>query len=322
MKPSYRLIDYSLRPGKFAERKILCEIFSRLRPFSPLQDYQYVGFGSIWFADHMLFHKSLGIRKMVSIERVRAHTERFKFNRPYANVDIRIGAASQHLTSLDWDERLILWLDYDDSLSPSILDDARTVAARAESGMMLAVSVQANKLYGNAVNDEEEAVEISTPQAFWQEFGDERTPPDLEVWDLKGWKVARISRAALLAEVEEVLVLRNVGVPESNQLEFRQVAAFEYADNAKITTIVGIFVESTENSEFESCGFDELEYYRSGTDAVQIKVPMLTPKEMRHLDSLLPGLTANKNLKPIPAKDAKYYSKFYRYLPNYASFEP
>ena len=47
MKPSYRLVDYSLRPAKFAERKMLCELFSRLPPFSPMQQYRYVGLGSI-----------------------------------------------------------------------------------------------------------------------------------------------------------------------------------------------------------------------------------------------------------------------------------
>ena len=322
MKPSYRLIDYSLRPGKFAERKMLCEVFSRLRPFSSLRDYVYVGFGSIWFADHILFHKNLGIRKMVSIERVSAHAARFEFNRPFANVDIRIGAANQHLTGLDWDKRLILWLDYDDPLSPSILDDVRTVAMRAKSGMLLSVSVQAHEFSRPSDSDDEETERITTPRDFRREFGDERTPPELNVLDLTGWKVARTSRVALRQEIEEALLSRNVRVREAERLEFQQVAAFEYADGAKMTTIVGILVNGSEKAMFQACGYDELEYFRDGVDAVRIRVPKLTPKEMRHLDSLLPGLPDEEELAPLPPADAEYYGRFYRYLPNYASFEP
>ncbi|MDE0242540.1 MAG: hypothetical protein OXQ84_20490 [bacterium] len=322
MKASYRLIDYSLRPGKFAERKMLCEVFSRLRPFSSLRDYVYVGFGSIWFADHVLFHKSLGISELISIERVSAHAARFEFNRPFANVDVRIGSANQQLTGLDWGKPLILWLDYDDPLSPSILDDVRTVATRAESGMLLTVSVQANGFVGASDVDDEEREVIRTPRDFRNEFGDERTPGDLNVLDLTGWKVAKTSRVALRQEIDEALLRRNVSVQEEERLEFHQVAAFEYADGAKMTTIAGILVKASETGTYQACGYDELEYFRDGVDAVRIKVPKLTPKEMRFLDSLLPGLPDEEELAPLPPADAKHYGRFYRYLPNFASFEP
>lgn len=162
MKPSYRLIDYSLRPAKFAERRMLCEAFSRLRPFCPLERYLYVGLGSIWFADHTLFHRALGIEEMISIESEKSHGPRFEFNRPYANIDIRLGTVARHLPGLDWRRRMILWLDYDDPLSLSILDDVRTVARLATSGLMFAVSVQARAFYGKSDDDEDARPEIRT----------------------------------------------------------------------------------------------------------------------------------------------------------------
>ena len=60
MTASYRLIDYSLRPAKFAERRMLSEMFSRLKVFGSLESYRYIGFGSIWFTDCVLFHRALG----------------------------------------------------------------------------------------------------------------------------------------------------------------------------------------------------------------------------------------------------------------------
>ena len=58
---SYNAIDYRLRPAKHAERAMLVEAAARLR-FSDLQNYRYVGFGSIYFSDFEIFHKVLGIK--------------------------------------------------------------------------------------------------------------------------------------------------------------------------------------------------------------------------------------------------------------------
>jgi len=67
MTASYQLIDYSVRPAKFAERKMLSEMLGRLKVFGSLETYRYIGFGSIWFSDCVLFHRALGIEHMVSI---------------------------------------------------------------------------------------------------------------------------------------------------------------------------------------------------------------------------------------------------------------
>ena len=261
---------------------------------------------------------------MVSIERVGAHKGRFEFNRPFGNVEIRIGAAKQHLPNLDWDKRLILWLDYDDGVSGGILDDVHTVATRAKSGLTLAVSVQAEQMWSRSTADEEGATRIVSVGEFRREFGEKRTPHDLDPRILRGWGIARTSRELLRAELNEAVLARNVAFPEEGELEFRQIGAFEYADGAKMTTIVGVFVDPTEDAKFQACGFDELPYFRDGgtIGAVRIEVPKLTPKEMRHLDSLLPGSPARKQLGHILPSDANHYTRFYRYLPNYASFEP
>jgi len=69
MPPSYRIINYALRPAKAIERRMLCAAFERLHPFQRIQDYRYVGFGSIYFSDFQLLHRQLGITDMLSIER-------------------------------------------------------------------------------------------------------------------------------------------------------------------------------------------------------------------------------------------------------------
>jgi hypothetical protein len=322
MTASYRLIDYSLRPAKFAERRMLSEMFSRLKAFGSLESYRYIGFGSIWFTDCVLFHRALGIEDIISIEKEQAHQARFDFNNPYRGIELRMGTAAEVLPGLDWTHRSIVWLDYDDPLSPSILDDVRTIATRAMSGTALAVSVQT----GGLVDKRpilEEPIDISEPEQFREAFGDARTPLALNAAALRGWTLSKTSRSIISDEIEAGLQVSNAGRSAGQALQFRVIGAFEYADGAKMTTLVGVFVDQGQNGLFESAGFRELPFYRNGEDALRIKVPLLTPREMRHLDRSLPCPNGDAlDLGPIPESDGKNYAKLYRYLPNFASFEP
>ena len=59
-----------------------------------------------------------------------------------------------------------------------------------------------------------------------------------------------------------------------------------------------------------------------GKSEAPVGSPAVTPHEMRHLDRQLPASpTGSLNAAPIPQKEANRYAKFYRYLPNFASFE-
>ena len=89
-----------------------------------------------------------------------------------------------------------------------------------------------------------------------------------------------------------------------------------------MTTVVGVFVDNGQNGNFEAAGFRTLPFFRDGDEALRVKVPLLTPREMRHLDRSLPCQDSGQlDLGPIPEADGKHYAKLYRYLPNFASFE-
>ena len=158
MAASYRQINYSLRPAKAIERKMLCEAFQRLYPFAKIETYRYVGFGSIYFSDFYLFHNALGMGDMVSIEKDAHAQECFEFNKPYNCVRLDFRLASEVLPELDWQAKTIIWLDYDGKLNEMVLSDVTSVCARASSGTMLLVSVNAQ---ADGEPDEIEASEIS-----------------------------------------------------------------------------------------------------------------------------------------------------------------
>ena len=321
MTASYRVIDYSLRPAKFAERKMLAEALARLRVFGSLRTYRYVGFGSIWYADCVLFHRALGIEEIVSIERERDHEDRFVLNKPFRGIELRMDDSAVVLPSLDWAHRTIVWLDYDDPLSPAILDDVRTVASRACPGTALIVSVQAERIWDKRIKGA--PVHVEGREQFRSFFGDARTPTELAGVDLRGWGLSKSTRRSVRGEIEDGLQRANEARAPGQRMKFRQFGAFEYADDAKMTTVGGVFIDAGQDAVFDSAGFGDLWFFRAGDEAVRIEVPLLTPREMRYLDRRLPQ-PAGEAIKSgaIPGRDARLYAALYRHLPNFAAYEP
>lgn len=126
--PSYERINYMLRPNKSVERKMVCEMLSRISAVRNVSMYQYIGFGSTYFADFSLFHRNLGITQMISIEGEGRAKNRCEFNKPFACIDLRMGESSDILPNLDFNTKdSIVWLDYDGIISDTVFSDINTV---------------------------------------------------------------------------------------------------------------------------------------------------------------------------------------------------
>lgn len=137
---SYERINYALRPAKCVERKMMCDTFRRLAPFARVESYRYVGFGSVYFSDFILFHRALGMSEMISIEKDEDNQDRFEFNKPFRCVQLEFGESNDVLPKLAWDARSIVWLDYDGTLTGTVLKDVALLATNMVSGSVLALS--------------------------------------------------------------------------------------------------------------------------------------------------------------------------------------
>ena len=317
MAASFRKIDYSLRPAKYAERKMFVELLRRLAPFQAVEDYSYIGFGSVWFSDFILFHKTLGIQNMVSIEQSEGSRARFEANRPF-QIRLEFGPASRILPNLNWQNRAIVWLDYDDPLAASMLYDVRTVSTRAKSGSILAVSMQCVK--APALIDyeqEDDPASLCAIDRFRQTFGRERVPDSASDDDLAGWPYGALSRTIIKNEIESALADRNVD--PATGLRFLPICEFEYQDDARMTTLVGIFVAPDEVQTYEACSFDRVDFIPIKDKPVRIVMPKLTVRELRHIEQQLPIIDGTElSLGAIPSSDANQFSRMYRYFPNFA----
>jgi hypothetical protein len=124
--PSFERIDYQLRYNKHIERKLIFDVLMRARQILDLDNHQYLGFGSMWFADFRLAHRLLGLRTMISMEREQ-YAARAKFNSPFHTVEVKGGDSSKSLKEIDWAKPVITWLDYDGTLEEDVARDLKFV---------------------------------------------------------------------------------------------------------------------------------------------------------------------------------------------------
>ena len=323
MRPSYRSIDYSLRPAKHAERKMLCEALQRLSKFQLVENYQYVGFGSIWFTDFSMFHRMLNIKAMISIEKEAHHADRFEYNKPFNGINLLIGESSTVLPGLDWSRPTITWLDYDDPLNTNMIADTRLLCSVGKSGDALIISVQAGSK-PLVANEENENREIETVEEFNAVFGLGFSPEDMSDRDLFGARLAKTYRTVIDRNITDALTIRNSTLNATDQLSFKYITTINYQDGVQMTTICGVFVSAEQTSVFESCDFSSLSFYKDRSDEpIKIVVPKLTPREMRHIEKSLPTVTGiAPDIAHCPPRDAQAFIEFYRYLPSFVSFEP
>lgn len=321
MSASFKRIDYSLRPAKHAERRMLCELYRRVTPFCRIENYVYVGFGSIWFSDFSLFHRALGIKNMISIEQAVTAEKRVEENKPF-RIPVIFSHSKDALPKLDWSKHHLLWLDYDDPLSLEMLHDMQTVASRAKSGTVLTISVQCTTAPQVAeAKDDNQPDSPNALDRFINLFGRERVPNETVEVDLYSWRLGQLSRKILLQEIEAGLAARNSGSHE-NQMKFKQICEIEYEDGAKMTTLVGIFYSPEEEYLLAQCQFETLDFLPNQPKPIRINVPKLTVRELKKLESQLPLQESDSlQIGNIPQSDANHFVSLYRYLPNFAVLE-
>lgn len=329
LRKSYLKINYNLRPAKSAERKMFCEAFRNLSFFNKLENYRYVGFGSTYFNDFALFHRSLGINKMISIEKHIDDKERFEFNKPYKCIDLKFGNSNEILPSLSWDESTILWLDYDNEISSTCFEDIGIFCSKAISGSVIIVTVNVTPEKNFNQN---ESITKKRFNKLIKQVGKDRIPIGITEKDCTNKNYAKIIRKILLNEVLDVLEKRNGGYEKILKIQFKQLFNFLYEDGARMLSFGGLLISSDNVPVFENCEFQNLDYYKPSEEPFFIEIPNLTFREIRFLDKKLPHRDEEGEIKPlsitdlgdlacIPINDIENYTKIYRYYPNFIESE-
>lgn len=271
----------------------------RLERIAPLESYSYVGFGALEFIDFDLFHRHLGIKKMTSIEHNPA-SERYEFNKPYREIELLFGEASDLLPSLDWSGLAIVWLDYEDQLRETELRDCAAVVRELQPGSVLLVTLNASSAYNERL------------ETLRRNVGDDRLPGNLTEDDLRSeWAFAAVQRSVLTDHLQEVASLR----PTASHL--RQFVNFYYRDQARMQTVGWVVSTPGLDQAITESRIEHLPSSRTGVDPMVVKLPVLTRREVQYLNTrlpLAPGETLTEDWLELPAQAE--YATLYRWYPS------
>ncbi len=319
------VVNYSLRHAKNIQRKMMGEAFARLATLSPLSAYRYIGMGSEFFNDFALYHETLGIQTMVSIEEDRF--ERCKFNLPYGCIKLKHGHSKEILPTLGWRRRSIVWLDYMDKLADWVLKDIRLVVSCARSGSLLVWSVNAHPWdagwdYAKKRYVGEEELPSHRKDALQESMLPRTVPAEWLKLPLSAWGLASVYYRFIVDEIAAALGDRNASAKKSDKLIFRQCFHFHYQDGQKMLTVGGILLNAADAKTIGSEPFAGLPFERRSTEAMEIKPPLLTGREVRYLSRILPDSgKSSRRLKWIERDAFERFKEVYRYYPIFAESE-
>lgn len=306
MSNSGRLINYTLRPAKCVERKIICELLTKFSTKNPIHLYRYIGFGAFYFSDFVLFHNQLNINKMISIEQS-SNPERYDFNKPYNCIEMAYGAASHVISNkIDFsdDTKDVIWLDYDGIFTTDVLNDIRLLIDRVSSESFIFTS------FNTSV-----PITDSARLPYLQENFRDYLPPKLEEKHITRKTLPSILFSIFDTAVQKGMMARNV--KEKVDLIASPIFFVKYKDNAEMVTI-GYYV--CKSDVFDDAIVQCIPWRPQGDEPFSIDVPCFTKAEIREINRLLPGATASEIHTKLPyleEKDIKNYIVMYKYYPNF-----
>jgi hypothetical protein len=318
-RPPHAKFNFNLRPAKRIERKLVAEALSCIYRYDTPRRFGYVGMGSFYFSDFVLFHRLFGLDKMISIEMDRDNEERFVFNKPYDCIEMAWGSTSEQLPSLAvFSERpVICWLDYYSTLTDSVIGDVRTVLRRAQPGSAVLVTLNSRPVDSKARLQRFEQGLISDTRRLSDKALLSEGPRGLATFMLE----------VLTASIEPTVADLNAGRPDAEKIELRQIINMLYQDGDPMLTIGWLVLDSSQAAKLDASpsALDTPGIALHGRDMVEVRAPALTFREIAHLKSILPNGSAADDFEQkagaIPIDDARLFARLYRYFPSFADVE-
>ena len=226
-------INYTVRPCKSVERKMMCEMISAIGEISPITDStsRYIGMGAKFFTDFSLIHRMFGLTEMYSIEKSSSEEDikRFEFNKPYNCITMIFQRTTDFLNSTKFppkDKRNIIWLDYDGGFRSDMLQDVQISVKKSSSFSLIFVSLNID--FGSKYKA---ACPSDKLEIFNIRVGNDNYTKNVRPKDLAGDGLIRSIIKIFNLAIEEALLDINSGERGENDLQCKQIACFKYADS-------------------------------------------------------------------------------------------
>lgn len=312
MVRSYEKFNYLLRPSKQVERKLFIEALHHLCSLGyPIYRYTYLGFGSVYYADFILFHKYLYMKSMICVERDDIE-RRMTFNRPYRFIKLVMKPVSQVIPELSRKRKYLVWLDYDRQLDIEMLEEIYGFLQILEPGSLFIVTVDSEPRlpehqHAGTLSIEEaetkllELVRTNFGQLVSGEITKQRlTPEDMPM----------LYSEIIKSHIETSLLSRQ-GV------KFHQLFNFVYADGAQMLTFGGLLDDTRGRIAGAARSMLTLPCFCTSSRPERISVPPLTVREKQWIDSNLKVALSRAKRIDLDETLVRNYIKYYKYYPTY-----
>jgi len=305
---SYEKVHYEFRPAKQVERRMLLHAFQRLMAIGyPIHDYQYTGLGSIYFIVFIVFHRYLGINRMLSVEESQDIAKRLHFNRPFRRVQIEIGDIADYIPQLSPDVQHILWLDYDSVITNQIIDAVVMASSHLSCGSILLVTIDV----------EPPGLPQEGPREWMKHYLKEAErfiSPRPKTTEFARSNLHSLNSMILDSAIRE-------GITGRQGVQFYPLFHFLYADGHKMLSVGGMFSRDEDVGKLRTLDKRELPFLRDDLLGApyEIRVPLVTRKERLFLDTAMPrrkGWMPSKEFE-LKEADVEAYSDIHRYYPAY-----
>lgn len=322
MPGSYKRINFNIRPAKSVERKLFVDAAGYLKSIAPGSDFRYIGLGSPFFGDFVLFHRRLGIQNMTNIEANGNDRERFEFNKPFDCISMEYGLSTSVLPMLDLDTvPAIIWMDYDDALQPYMMEDISIIVSQVPTPSLILFTVNVaepvpHKVDPDANIDSWEDLYKARYDNFSIQFPSQiPLGTDPKMFDQSGFR--SVVWQMINSRINEVVDGRKGfgGDP----ISYQQIFNIAYADGQPMMTVGGFLLSDKDRVILNDLPLMGHDYVRTSAGAYELKVPSITLREQRRIDRDLPG---GKPESPgVSQAKIEQYSEIYRYYPSFVEAE-
>lgn len=316
-------IPYHLRQNKAIERNLFVDLLSRVGRHFNISDYRYIGFGGPFLEDFKHLHSALRISDMVSLEMDGNVYRRQLFNKPISCIALREESSADFLNAYDFDsaDNVIVWLDYATTELSLQLAEVQQLIEKLGHGDIFKVTVNASPV---ALGHDKAGINIlelraETARTILGDYG----PANITSADITTKKYPALLLKALVNAAKR-------GLAGDAELVMEPLSSFVYADGQQMLTFSGVLINPSEReSFFQETRLKMWSFYNDCTDeASSISVPVFSMKERVHIESMLPGATAEQiidNFSYFVGRDIRAaksemqnFISFYRMYPWYS----
>ena len=313
---SYNVINYKLRPQKQIERGLLAVL---INDFATVlgKDINYVGMGSLLFADFTFFNKYCRLKRMISIEKMldkdghfdEKKEKRFRNNKPLDKIELISQSVSEAVDEIPLNENGFIWLDYDGQIEIETIDDLERIIEGVTATCILAITFNGG-----------------VPQKYksYREVNVDTCEKDFAPYRIEdpGMTVPRFNKdnyGVVSSGICEKYLLDRVNYYNGiydKKITMERISEVHYNDNAKMTTLVwAIINEEDAYADEIRKRFEKFE----GAGEVRLSMESLTLYEKMRLDRC-PSNEVEQLAEQmgLDMSTIEKYFKYAKYIPEYS----